>query len=123
VANVQPVQLGTTMLADALLDVKRDDRLVAFAFRRHARVTEEVVGSFAEAGASIVVVTDEPSIPPVSAAGHVLLCDSRSPGPFASAVGGLFAVEALAAAVSERVGKRGDLRRHEAEELWGRFLA
>jgi DNA-binding MurR/RpiR family transcriptional regulator len=123
VANVQPVQFGTTMLADALLDVDRADRLVAFAFRRHARVTEEVVESFAAVGAGIVVVTDEPAIGPVGLAGHVLLCDSRSPGPFASAAGGLFAVEALAAAVAERVGKRGDLRRDEAEELWGRFLA
>ena len=123
VANVQPVQLGTTMLADALLDVQRDDRLLAFAFRRHARVTEEVVESFAAVGASVVVVTDEASIAPVALAGHVLLCDSRSPGPFASAAGGLFAVEALAAAVAERVGERGDLRRDEAEELWGRFLA
>jgi DNA-binding MurR/RpiR family transcriptional regulator len=123
VANVQPVQLGTTMLADALLDVDSEDRLVAFAFRRHARVTEEVVDSFAQVGASIVVVTDEAAGAPAALAGHVLLCDSRSPGPFASAAGGLFAVEALAAAVADRLGERGDLRRDEAEELWGRFLA
>jgi hypothetical protein len=49
----------------------------------------------------------------------VLLCAPDSPGPFASAVGGMFVVEAVAAAVAERVSDEG--RQAAARALWGRF--
>ena len=116
VKNVQLIALGSATVADMLLDVSPQDRLVALTFRPYARLTGEVVDYFMQAGASVTLLTDEHAHPGVA---HVLSCSPKSPGPFPSAIGPLYAIEALAASVSERV--RDEDRLNAVRDLWGRF--
>ena len=116
VKNVQLIALGSATVADMLLDVSPQDRLVALTFRPYARLTGEVVDYFMQAGASVTLLTDEHAHAGVE---HVLSCSPKSPGPFPSAIGPLYAIEALAASVSERV--RDEDRLNAARDLWGRF--
>ncbi len=116
VKNVQLIALGSATVADMLLDVSPQDRLVALTFRPYARLTGEVIDYFMQAGASVALLTDEPAHAGVE---HVLSCSPKSPGPFPSAIGPLYAIEALAASVSERV--HDEDRLNAARDLWGRF--
>ena len=52
---------------------------------------------------------------------HTLVCAPESPGPFASAVAGLFVVEALAAYVAAGTPGGTERRLGAAQELWARF--
>src|SRR6476469_7810198 len=119
VPNVQLIASGTASLADLLLDVHAGDRLLVLTFRPYARLAGEVIEFFRQAGGSIILISDDALGPPARLADHVLVCAPDSPGPFASAVGGLFVVEAVAAAVAERVTDEG--RQAAARALWGRF--
>jgi DNA-binding MurR/RpiR family transcriptional regulator len=119
VPNVQLIASGTASLADLLLDVHAGDRLLVLTFRPYARMAGEVTEFFRQAGGSIVLITDDSLGPNARLADHVLVCAPDSPGPFASAVGGMFVVEAVAAAVAERVTDEG--RQAAARALWGRF--
>ena len=116
VPNVQLISLGSATVADMLLDVSPQDRLLALTFRPYARLTGEVVDYFSQAGAHVTLLTDEASHAGVE---HMLTCAPASPGPFPTAIGALYAIEALAACVSERV--RDEDRLNAARELWGRF--
>jgi hypothetical protein len=49
------------------------------------------------------------------------VCAPESPGPFASAVAGLFVVEALAAYVAAGTPGGTERRLDAAQELWARF--
>ncbi len=116
VKNVQLLALGSATVADMLLDVSPQDRLVALTFRPYARLTGEVVDYFMQAGASVTLLTDEAAHAGVA---HVLSCSPLSPGPFPSAIGPLYAIEALAASVSVRV--HDEDRLNAVRDLWGRF--
>ena len=100
IPHVLTIEEGAGTVADALIDVGPDDRLLAVTFRPYARLTADVIDWFARAGGAVVLVCDDPLIPPAAHAQHTLVCAPESPGPFASAVAGLFVVEALAAYVA-----------------------
>ena len=119
VPNVQLIASGTASLADLLLDVHAGDRLLVLTFRPYARLAGEVIEFFRQAGGIIILISDDALAAPARLADHVLVCAPDSPGPFASAVGGMFVVEAVAAAVAERVSDEG--RQAAARALWGRF--
>ncbi len=119
--NVVRVEAGESALADRLIGIGPEDRLLAFTFRRYAKVTTEVAAFFQEAGAPVVLVTDSPAAPAARHATEVLICADDSPAPFPTAVTGIFLVELLAATLLERnpssIGRRLD----DAERIWGRF--
>jgi DNA-binding MurR/RpiR family transcriptional regulator len=119
--NVVRVEAGESALADRLIGIGPEDRLLAFTFRRYAKVTTEVAAFFQEAGAPVVLVTDSPTAPAARYATEVLVCADDSPAPFPTAVTGIFLVELLAATLLERnpssIGRRLD----DAERIWGRF--
>jgi DNA-binding MurR/RpiR family transcriptional regulator len=119
--NVVRVEAGESALADRLIGIGPEDRLLAFTFRRYAKVTTEVAAFFQEAGAPVVLVTDSPAAPAARYATEVLVCADDSPAPFPTAVTGIFLVELLAATLLERnpssIGRRLD----DAERIWGRF--
>ena len=52
-ANVWPIAAGEPGIADHLIDLEPRDRLVAFTFKRYAKVTADVVRYFHEAGAPV----------------------------------------------------------------------
>lgn len=119
--NVVRVEAGESALADRLIGIGPEDRLLAFTFRRYAKVTTDVAAFFQEAGAPVVLVTDSPAAPAARHATEVLVCADDSPAPFPTAVTGIFLVELLAATLLERnpssIGRRLD----DAERIWGRF--
>ncbi len=119
--NVVRVEAGESALADQLIGVGPEDRLLAFTFRRYASVTTDVVAFFQEAGAPVILVTDSPAAPAAKFATEVLICADDTPAPFPTAVTGIFLVEVLAATLLERnpssIGRRLD----DAERIWNRF--
>ena len=119
--NVVRVEAGESALADRLIGLGPEDRLLAFTFRRYAKVTTDVAAFFQEAGAPVVLVTDSPAAPAAKHATEVLVCADDTPGRFPTAVTGIFLVELLAATLLERnpdsIGRRLD----DAERAWGRF--
>ncbi len=119
--NVVRVEAGESALADHLIGVGPEDRLLAFTFRRYASVTTDVAAFFQEAGAPVILVTDSPAAPAAKFATEVLICADDTPAPFPTAVTGIFLVEVLAATLLERnpssIGRRLD----DAERIWDRF--
>jgi DNA-binding MurR/RpiR family transcriptional regulator len=121
IPNVLRVEAGESALADHLLDIGPEDRLLAVTFRRYAKVTTEVVDYFADAGAPVVVVTDSRTAPAAARATELLVCSDDAPGPFPTAVPGVFLLEVLANALVDRNPERAQRRRGDAERVWGRF--
>ncbi|MDX6547743.1 MAG: hypothetical protein QOG33_1293 [Gaiellales bacterium] len=119
--NTWPIAAGEPGIADHLIDLEPRDRLLAFTFRRYAKVTAEVIRSFGDAGAESVLITDDPLAPAAGQATHVLVCAPAAAGEFDTAAPGIVLVEALAAAVAARVRGRSDQRRDLAERLWKQF--
>lgn len=121
VPNVVRVEAGESALADHLLNIGPEDRLLAFTFRRYAKLTAEVVAFFADAGASVVLLTDSPAAPAAARASEVIVCPTDAPGPFPTAVTGMFLLEVLVASVVERNPQTTGRRLRDAERTWGRF--
>lgn len=119
--NVVQVEAGESALADRLIDIGPEDRLIAVTFRRYAKVTADVAAFFAEAGAPVVLVTDSPSAPAQRYATETLVCADASPGPFPTIATGIFLVELLAATLYERNPDSIQRRLEDAERIWSRF--
>lgn len=119
--NVIQVEAGESALADRLLDIGPEDRLIAVTFKRYAKVTQDVVSFFAEAGAPVVLITDSPNAPAARHATETLVCADASPGPFPTIATGIFLVEVLAATLYERNPGAIQRRLDEAERIWSRF--
>ena len=108
---------------DQLLDIGRHDTVLVFDIRRY----QPDVASFAEAaaarGAAVVLLTDEWHSPIAAVADHVILTHTASAHGFDSQASLLAVVEALIAAVCDRLGPRFAARMRDLEELrrvrWG----
>lgn len=121
IANVWPIAAGEPGIADHLIDLEPRDRLLAFTFRRYAKLTTDVVREFHDAGAPTVLVTDDVLAPAAALATHVLVCRPSSPGGFETAATGLVVLEALAAEISLRTKRSSGRRLDAAEHLWKQF--
>lgn len=119
--NVVRVEAGESALADRLIGIGPEDRLLAFTFRRYAKVTTDVAAFFQEAGAPVVLVTDSPAAPAARHAAETLVCADESPGRFPTAATPIFLVELLAATLLERSPETIGRRLDDAERAWGRF--
>jgi DNA-binding MurR/RpiR family transcriptional regulator len=111
------VREGSAGWADYLLDVKRDDILVVFDFRRYQRDVLEFASGAAELGAAIILVTDIWNSPIAALATHVIACPVEVPTAFDSAVGGLAMAEVIIAGVVERLGQGAKRRIETLENL------
>lgn len=120
-SNAWPIAAGEPGIADHLIDLEPHDRLLAFTFRRYAKVTAEVVGLFHRAGAQVVLITDDLLAPAAAQATHVLVCRPGSRDGFSSSAPGIVVLEALAAEIALRRGPAGGRRMDMAEQLWRRF--
>lgn len=120
-SNVWPIAAGEPAIADQLIDLEPRDRLLAFTFRRYAKVTAEVVRSFHEVGAPVVLITDDPLAPASGLATHLLVCPPAERGEFDSSASGLVLLEALAAEIAVRQGRSTGRRAAAAEQLWKQF--
>jgi DNA-binding MurR/RpiR family transcriptional regulator len=121
IANVWPIAAGEPGIADHLIDLEPRDRLVAFTFKRYAKLTADVVRYFHAAGAPSVVITDDVMAPAAALATHVLVCRPAETGGFESAAGGTVVLEALAAEIALRKRRSTGRRLDAAEQLWKQF--
>jgi DNA-binding MurR/RpiR family transcriptional regulator len=89
-----------------LLDIGRRDVLVAFDYRRYARDTVRAAMMAKEQGATLIAFTD-PHLSPLAAHADVILTSSvRSPSPFDALTPAVALVEAVVAALIDRLGDR-----------------
>jgi DNA-binding MurR/RpiR family transcriptional regulator len=88
----------------AMLDVGRRDVLVAFDYRRYQHDTARLAACAKEQGATVIVFTD-PYLSPLSAQADVILTASvQSPSVFDALTPALALVEAIVAALTDRLG-------------------
>jgi DNA-binding MurR/RpiR family transcriptional regulator len=102
--------------AGALLDASRRDVFVIFDVRRYQPATIELARTAANAGATIVLLTDQYLSPISDIAEAVLPARVDAPSPFDSLVPAMALVESLVAGVSDKLGPaaRKRIRRLEA---------
>lgn len=62
-SQVHLVDDSSTSTLDLLSDVRDSDVLIAFSFRRYRRSTIEIADQFAQAGGTVIALTDEPTSP------------------------------------------------------------
>jgi DNA-binding MurR/RpiR family transcriptional regulator len=121
IANVWPIAAGEPSIADHLIDLEPRDRLLAFTFKRYAKLTTDVVREFHEAGAPSVVITDDVMAPAAGIATHTLVCRPTASGGFETAAAGMVVLEALAAEIALRKRRSSGRRLDAAEHLWKQF--
>ena len=98
-------------------DVTKDDLLVAFDYRRYDPSTVRLARAAHRGGARILLLTD-PFLSPVSEVSDAVLATRvDSPSPFDSLVPAFALVEALVAAVTDRLGDHGRARVERLEGL------
>ncbi|MEO1198414.1 MAG: MurR/RpiR family transcriptional regulator [Pseudomonadota bacterium] len=108
---------GEIERAEALVDMRRNDVLVVFDYRRYdadiRRFSEHAHG----AGAKIVLLTDFYRSPVLPYASYVLSSSVTAPSPFDSMVSGLALVETLIAQATAHSGGQGADRIAEIDHL------
>lgn len=88
----------------SILDVGRRDVLVAFDYRRYQRDTVRLAGAARDQGATVIAFTD-PYLSPLSAYADVIFTSSvQAPSPFDALTPAMALVEALIAALVDRLG-------------------
>ncbi|HYX87238.1 MAG TPA: MurR/RpiR family transcriptional regulator [Gaiellales bacterium] len=121
IANVWPIAAGEPGIADHLIDLEPRDRLLAFTFKRYAKLTADVVREFHQAGAPSVLITDDLMAPAAGIATHTLVCRPAEQGGFETAAAGMVVLEALAAEIALRKRRSSGRRLDAAEHLWKQF--
>jgi DNA-binding MurR/RpiR family transcriptional regulator len=103
--------------AQQLIDVRKGDTLVVFDYRRYQADTIESARIASAQGCNVILFTD-PWLSPASAfARQVLVTSVELVGPFDSLVGATAVVEAMVAAVLDRLGPRAQSRMQSLERL------
>jgi DNA-binding MurR/RpiR family transcriptional regulator len=103
--------------AQQLIDMRKGDVLVVFDYRRYQADTIESARVASTQSCNVVLFTD-PWLSPASAfARQVLITSVETVGPFDSLVGSTAVVEAMVAAVLNRLGPRAQARMQSLDRL------
>lgn len=102
---------------NALLDVDASTTVVAFDFVRYQLETARFVTAASQAGATVVLVTDPGLSPAAPGSTVVLTTQVDGPGIFDALTPALALVEAIIAAVVQRIGEPARRRLARYEEL------
>src|SRR5713226_9729997 len=103
--------------AQQLIDLRKGDVLIVFDFRRYQADTIESARVASTQGCNVVLFTD-PWLSPASAfARQVLVTSVETVGPFDSLVGATAVLEAMVAAVLNRLGPRAQSRMQSLDRL------
>jgi DNA-binding MurR/RpiR family transcriptional regulator len=97
-------------LALALDEIGAGDVVLAFAFRRYARVTGVLLEYAREVGASTILVTESLTCPYVELADSVLVSPAAESSAFDSNLPAVFCIESLAGLMVRLVGSEVDAR-------------
>lgn len=103
--------------SNALLDMGRNDVVVALDFRRYQRDTIEFGTAAANMGARVILLTDPWLSPLVNSAKTVLTVETTSPSPFDSFVSAMGVLELLIHRIGESVGEESLGRMQALDEL------
>ena len=98
-------------LPNQMVNVARDDVLLAITHRRYSRQTDLTIHYFANLGAKVVLLTDSALNPIATLADHVLVSPSNGPFLFDTHSAALTLIECLSAAMAD----------HLEHEIRGRF--
>ncbi len=115
--DVRHVPSGVGLWRDRLLDLKRRDVLMIFDIRRYQDDVVAFGRDAAARGAEIVLFTDQWISPLSRQTKHVVACRVAAPSRWDSSVALLAVVEALTAAVTERLGEFARKRIEDLEKL------
>ncbi len=103
--------------AQQLIDMRRNDVLIVFDYRRYQSDTIESARVASAQGCNVILFTD-PWLSPASAfARQVIVTSVDMVGPFDSLVGAMAVVEGVVAAVLGRLGPRAQSRMQSLERL------
>jgi DNA-binding MurR/RpiR family transcriptional regulator len=114
--RVQVLSAAGPDRVSSMLDVGRRDVLVAFDYRRYQHDTVRLAMTAKDRGATVVAFTD-PYLSPLAARADVILTSSvRSPSPFDALTPAVALVEAIVAALVDRLGDalRARMARYDA---------
>jgi DNA-binding MurR/RpiR family transcriptional regulator len=103
--------------AQQLIDLRKGDVLVVFDYRRYQADTIETARVAAAQGCNVVLFTDPWLSPASASARQVLVTSVDTVGPFDSLVGATAVVEAVVAAVLNRLGARAQARMQSLDRL------
>ena len=102
--RVQMISAAGTDRMSSVLDVGRRDVLVAFDYRRYQHDTVRLAATAKQQGATVIAFTD-PYLSPLAAHADVILTSSvQSPSPFDALTPAVALVEAIIAALVDRLG-------------------
>ncbi len=121
--NSQLVDASAGIFADQLRGIGPDDSLLVVSFPPYTQLTIDAVGYAAEAGASIIAVTDSIVSPAASAAAHTIVTKNHSPSFYHSFTGALVVVQALIAMLVTRTGGDAVKIVEEAEKQLAKISA
>jgi DNA-binding MurR/RpiR family transcriptional regulator len=115
--GVALVDVERSAPAQQLIDLRKGDLLVVFDYRRYQADTIDSARLAAAQGNNVVLFTD-PWLSPASAfARQVLVTSVDTVGPFDSLVGATAVVEAIVAAVLNRLGPKAQSRMQSLDQL------
>src|SRR5213593_141834 len=100
-----------------LIDMRKTDVLVIFDYRRYQPDTIECARVAAGRGCDVVLFTDPWLSPASDFARQVRVTSVETVGPFDSLVGAVAVVEAIVAAVLDKLGSRAEARMQNLERL------
>jgi DNA-binding MurR/RpiR family transcriptional regulator len=86
---------GTEVAAGKLMNIKKNDVLIAISFPRYARDAIQLTGYARDRGAHVVALTDSMASPLVAVSDEVLLATAGHPVITSSAVSAVLLIEAL----------------------------
>ena len=103
--------------AQQLIDLRKGDVLVVFDYRRYQSDTIESARVASAQGCNVILFTDPWLSPASASARQVLVTSVDTVGPFDSLVGATAVVEAVVAAVLNRLGPRAQTRMQSLDRL------
>lgn len=103
--------------AQQLIDLRKGDVLVVFDYRRYQADTIESAQVASAQGCNVILFTDPWLSPASASARQVLVTSVDTVGPFDSLVGATAVVEAVVAAVLNRLGPRAQGRMQSLDRL------
>jgi DNA-binding MurR/RpiR family transcriptional regulator len=103
--------------AQELVDLRKGDVLIVFDYRRYQADTIESARIAAAQGCNVILFTDPWLSPASASARQVLVTSVDTVGPFDSLVGATAVVEAVVAAVLNRLGPKAQARMQNLDRL------
>src|ERR1700680_227056 len=103
--------------AQQLIDLRKGDVLVVFDYRRYQSDTIESARIASAQGCNVILFTDPWLSPASASARQVLVTSVDTVGPFDSLVGATAVVEAVVAAVLNRLGPKAQARMQSLDRL------